>query len=93
MKIFYAHKAIDDLSRLHDFIAKNNPKAAAEISERVLYAVNRLKDFPMMGRKVQGHNTTDTLRDLVTGKYLIRYLLLKNEIHILRLWHGKEDLL
>jgi toxin ParE1/3/4 len=91
MKIFYTHNAIKDLQRLYGFIANENPIAAAEVSARLRQAIKRLIDFPMLGREIKSGGKTVSLRDLVTGKYIIRYAFLKHEIHILRIWHGKED--
>lgn len=93
MKIFYTHSAVDDLERLYAFICQDNPKAAAKIAEKLRQAVNRLKDFPLLGKEVKPMNfatSNELLRDLITGKYVIRYMVLKQEIHILRIWHGKE---
>jgi len=91
MKIFYTHQAIYDLKRLHQFIAKDSPKAAAAASAKIRQAIERLIDFPKLGRAVKNTEKSISLRDVVTGKYVIRYILLKHEIHILRVWHGKED--
>ena len=91
MKIFYTHKAIDDLDRLHHFIRKNNPKATTQVSERLLDAIKKLLDFPMLGRKVKNTKDSVSLRDLIIDQYIIRYALLHKEIHILNIWHTKED--
>lgn len=91
MKIFYTHKAIDDLDRLHHFISKNNPKAAMQVSERLLHTIKNLLDFPMLGRKIKNTKDSVSLRDLIIDHYVIRYALLHSEIHILNVWHTKED--
>jgi|688.fasta_scaffold357234_2 toxin ParE1/3/4 len=90
MKIFYTQQSIGDLIRLRTFIEKHNLKAAKEVSDRLIQAINRLIDFPSLGRQV-GDDDSNAIRDLVTGKYIIRYVVLKNEIHVLRIWHGKES--
>jgi addiction module RelE/StbE family toxin len=92
MKIIYTQQAVNDLKRLRDFIKQGNPHAAQEISKRLIQAINRLVDFPLLGRKAKENNNNPiSIRDLITGKYVIRYLTLENEVHILRIWHGKED--
>lgn len=92
MKIFYTRQAIADLERLHNFIAKDNPFAAAAIAAKLLHAVRKLKNFPAIGRKVIVQQSTPAaLREIISGKYVIRYLILEKEIHILRVWHGKEN--
>lgn len=90
MKILYTHRAVNDLERLHDFIAQENPKIASEVSKQILQAIKRLTDFPLFGRKIE-NSSIDSIRELVTGKYMVRYIILNEEIHILRVWHSKED--
>lgn len=91
MKIFYTYSAVQDLQRLHDFIAKESSKAASEVSTKLRQAIKRLLEFPMLGREVKSTDKSVSLRDLVTGKYVIRYALLEREILVLRIWHSKED--
>lgn len=93
MKIFYTCHAIKDLTRLRDFIAKENPKIATEISEQIIQAIMKLLDFPLLGREVKnGDECLDSIRELVANKYIIRYMVLNNkEIHVLRVWHNKEN--
>ena len=91
MKLYYTHKAISDLRRLHEFIAHENIKAAVEVSERLRQAIERLVDFPQLGKQVEGHQKLTSLRELITKKYVIRYAVLKNEVHILSVWHSRED--
>lgn len=90
MKIFYTSSALYDLRRLRKFIEQENPKAATKAAKRIYEAIQRLLDFPKMGKKIEDHQET-TVRELITGKYIIRYLIIKKELHILRIWHGKED--
>lgn len=92
MKILYTYNAINDLDRLRSFIAKDSQKAAYAIQERISQAIERLESFPSLGKKVKNKKSTVSLRDLITGSYIIRYALLGSEIHILRIWHGKEDM-
>lgn len=91
MKIIYTHRSISDLKRLYEFIVSDSPKSAAKVSLQLQKAVERLNDFPLLGKGVKGKGNPSTVRDLITGNYVIRYLILKSEIHILRIWHGKED--
>jgi addiction module RelE/StbE family toxin len=91
MKIFYTHNAIFDLKRLREFIVKDNPPVANQVAIKIRQAIARLEDFPLLGRELKEKQTGSALRELITSDYLIRYVILKNEIHILRVWHGKED--
>ena len=74
--------------RLRDFIAENNPRAARQISQRLLASVRRLIDQPEMGLDVPG---LSGVQDFISGNYVVRYIVIDEEIYILRIWHSKED--
>jgi len=52
--------------------------------------MEKLKVFPEIGLKVERAFEPNRIRDLFIGRYTIRYLIGKDEIVVLRLWHGKE---
>ena len=90
MIIQYTPEAIDDLYRLREFISNKNPYAAQRVAGEILEGINKLKTFPQMGLSVNRAPDPSAIRDLFIGSYTVRYLLANEEIHILRLWHGKE---
>ena len=90
MNILYAPEAIDDLNRLRTFIAEKNPNAAQRVAGELLEGISKLKIFPKMGIPVNRAPDPSVIRDLFIGSYTVRYLLAGEQIHILRLWHGKE---
>ena len=73
--------------RLREFIAEKNPAAARRISQRLLTSIKRLVDKPQIGVTID--ELPDT-RDLIIGDYIVRYILIEDEIYILRIWHGRE---
>ena len=87
MKLLFTHSAQRDLMRLREFIAKKNPGAARRISRRLLTVIKRLADQPKTGVTIE--DLPDT-RDLIVGDYIVRYLVIEDEIYILRIWHGRE---
>jgi addiction module RelE/StbE family toxin len=91
MKLFYTPESIEDLERLREFIAVENPKSAQRISSELVSGISKLKVLPNKGRKVMQSPNPEKIRDLSVGKYIVRYLILENEIHILRIWHRRED--
>ncbi|GEN29086.1 plasmid stabilization protein [Halovibrio variabilis] len=90
MKLVYTDEAIDDLIRLRDFIAVHNPTAAARIASDLVGKIELLPDFPNMGTPVEMAPVPDSIRDMVFGKYVVRYSLHTSAIIILRVWHGLE---
>lgn len=73
------------------FIAEKNPIAAQKIAEELLTGIARLKEPPNLGRKVEKAPNPEIVRDLSVSLYIVRYLILGEEIHILRIWHKREN--
>ena len=90
MKIRYTPEAIHDLDRLREFIEIKNPVAAQRVAKELLLGIDKLKIFPKMGVQVLRAPQPELVRDLFIGNYTVRYLIAKEELIILRLWHGKE---
>ena len=90
MKISYTQEAIADLERLRKFIESKNPFAARRISSEMLDGIGNLHSFPKMGLPVARAPDPKAIRDLFIGQYTVRYLLDKDQLVILRVWHGKE---
>jgi len=87
MRLLFTQSAQRDLLRLREFIAEKNPAAAGRISQRLLKVIGRLADQPRMGVTIEEFPDT---RDLIVGDYIIRYLVIADDIYILRIWHGRE---
>ena len=78
-----------DLTRLREFIAQHNPEAARRVAQRLNGAITRLVDMPQIGRPVS--NIPGEIRELIFGKYVVRYEVRQDDLYILRIWHGKES--
>ena len=90
MRVRWLKNALKNLEAEAIFIAKDNPKAAAEMIAYVMHKVDALCDFPAVGRigRVQG------TRELVINRYhfVIPYRVMDNELHILRVFHSRRKL-
>nr|WP_262411606.1 type II toxin-antitoxin system RelE/ParE family toxin [Halomonas utahensis] len=86
----YTDEAIDDLKRLREFIAVHNPSAAGRIATELVSKIELLPDFPRMGTPVELAPVPDSIRDMVFGKYIVRYSVHVSAIIILRVWHELE---
>ena len=89
MKLIFSKAAVHDLVRLRDFIAQHSPEAAQRVAQRLRGAIQRLVDTPQIGRPVA--NMLGEIRELIFGKYVVRYEVRQQYLYILRIWHGKED--
>jgi plasmid stabilization system protein ParE len=90
VKLVYTDEAIDDLKRLREFVAVHNPSAAARIATELVGKIELLPDFPKMGTAVEMAPVPDSVRDMVFGKYVVRYSVHASAIITLRVWHGLE---
>ena len=90
MKLVYTDEAIEDLKRLREFIAVHNPSAAARIATELVGRIELLPDFPKVGTPVEMAPVLGSVRDMVFGRYVVRYSLHTSAIIILRVWHGLE---
>ena len=89
MKLIFSKTAVSDLVRLRDFIAQHSPEAAQRVAQRLRGAIQRLVETPQIGRPVA--NMSGEIRELIFGKYVVRYEVRQQYLYILRIWHGKED--
>lgn len=89
MKLIFSRAAVYDLVRLREFIAQHSPEAAQRVAQRLRGAIERLVDMPQIGRPVE--DLPGEIRELIFGKYVVRYEVRQQSLYILRIWHGKED--
>jgi plasmid stabilization system protein ParE len=91
MKLIYSDPAIVDLIRLRAFIAESNPDAASRVAQDLVERIDNLLVFPYMGRPVDLAPDPHVIRDMVFGKYVVRYAVRQEVIAILRIWHHAEQ--
>ena len=89
MRLIFSRAAVYDLVRLREFIAQHSPEAAQRVAQRLRGAIERLVDMPQIGRPVE--NLPGEIRELIFGKYVVRYEVRQQSLYILRIWHGRED--
>jgi len=90
VKLVYTDEAIEDLKRLREFIAVNNPSAAGRVAAELVSKIELLPDFPRMGTPIEMAPVPDSIRDMIFGKYVVRYSVHVSAIIILRVWHELE---
>lgn len=90
--VIWTPAAITDTNRHYEFLEPNNPDAAKRAAQAILKAGNSLEENPRCGTVVQ---QAEGLRKLMVsfGKrgFVIHYIILEEEILILRVYHGREE--
>ena len=90
MKLKWTSKALSDLVRLHEFLALADGGVAARTVQSLVAAPVRLRDFPRVGEKLDEFAPREVRRILV-GRYEMRYEIRDEVIHVLRIWHTREE--
>jgi len=71
-RVRWTPQAANDLQAIYDFIARDSPHYAQLTVEEILAAIDRLEQFPLMGRHVPESSRED-LRELIKPPYRIVY--------------------
>ncbi len=91
MKIKWTDPAIISLRNLHGYIAKDSAIYASSFVQRIILAVERLTNFPRIGRVVP-ETDDETIRELLYQNYRIIYRIKSELIEILTVIHVRRDL-
>ena len=91
MKLIYSANAVNDLIRLRSFIEEKSPTAAARIAKELVKRIDSLLQYPEMGRPVAFAPEPDSIRDMVFGDYVVRYVPRGDVLIVLRIWHHYEN--
>ena len=88
MTIVWSPRAIEHLTGLRSYIARDNPKAASRIAGDLLEAVERLADLPNLGRPGRVAGT----RELVVRgtPYIIPYRLRGERLEVIGVFHVRQ---
>jgi plasmid stabilization system protein ParE len=86
MRIRWLRKALQNLTSEADYIARDDPAAAARTAVRIFEAVEQLVMFPALGRPGRVVGTRELV---VTGTpYIIPYRVRGGDVEILRVFHA-----
>jgi len=91
VKVFWSPLAVERVTEIAQYIARDNPAAAEVWVNTIFSKVGDLKAFPRSGRLVPETNNHN-IRDLIYGNYRIVYRIEKKRISILTVRHGKQML-
>ncbi len=77
---------------IRDYIAKDSPFYAKRFIGRIFDHVEKLVDFPKIGRLVPEADNRDDIRELIFRGYRIVYLLTETQAEVVTVIHGSRDL-
>jgi plasmid stabilization system protein ParE len=93
VQVRWSVAAKTDITRLHAFLRRKNPRAAARAVATIREAVPLLKRMPLIGRAMDDDSGRRELwRAFGGGAYILRYRLdIHGDVFIIRVWHSRED--
>ena len=93
-KIHYSPESRRDLDDIWDYIVSElqNRSAAERVINRIIDAVDPLKNFAEMGTLLSSIADIGTdYRFLVSGNYMVFYRVQGNDVYIDRVLYGRSD--
>lgn len=92
MKLVWSDPAVADLEAIHHHIGQDSEFYAAGLIAKILEAVERLEDFPHLGRHVPEAPEDPDVRELLVQSYRVFYRVEAERLLVLAVIHGSRDL-
>ena len=93
-KIHYSPESGRDLDNIWDYIVSEfqNRSSVERVIDRIMDAVDQLKDFAEMGTPLSSIADVGTdYRFLISGNYMVFYRVQGNNVYIDRVLYGRSD--
>ena len=87
MTVVWTRQARARLAAIEDYIAQDDPEAAARWTNRLVQRTKALGAFPESGRRIP-ERATSLLREVVVGNYRIVYRVGAKRIEVLTVFEG-----
>ena len=89
VQIEWTERSLEDLNEIHDYIARDSKSYANLFIKKLYDAVQKLKEFPKMGRIVPEVNIL-SVREIIFQNYRIIYRIMIDYIEIITVFHGSR---
>lgn len=87
-RLVWSERALDDLERILEFVAKDSPAYASAVHDRFMERVASLPDQPRQGRRLPEHEDRDDLREVFVHRWRLIYRITEREVAIVAVIHG-----
>lgn len=90
--ILLSQDAASDIERVREFLSINNPAAAKRALRVIFDLIEKLQDFPSLGRPTEEPDIRQIVIRFGAAGYIVRYTILPDsgDVLVLRIWHGRE---
>ncbi len=91
--IYFSPEATLDIERVREFLDANNPDAARRALRTIFAAMERVEQYPDLGRPTEDPDIRQIVISFGNAGYVVRYTILpeSGDVFVLRLWHGREN--
>ena len=86
-RLVWTRPALADIQEIRAYIARDSPRYARAVAERLFDAVDRLRQHPLSGRVVPELGQP-TLREVIEPPYRIVYRVRADVLEVLTVVHG-----
>jgi addiction module RelE/StbE family toxin len=86
--IVWSPRAIEHLTHLRSYIARDNPNAATRIADTLLEAVERLAELPNLGRPGRVAGTREFV--VPCTPYVIPHRVRGDRLEVIAVFHGRQ---
>lgn len=92
MKLIVSRAAWTDVERLRAFLIDRNPRAGQQAVAALVNAVQSLEGAPERGRPSGQAGVRELIVPFGRSAYILRYAYSapRDEVVVLRIWHGRE---
>ncbi len=91
MRVVWSATALAHLTAIYDYIAKDSPRYALRMVDRLTNRSEQVARFPESGEIVPEYMDS-TLREVIEGSYRIIYRIEPNRVVIVSVVHGAQIL-
>ncbi len=90
-KIIWTDDGIKSFEDIIQYITNDSTYYASELAKKILSSIEKLPEFPYMGRIVPEYNNPD-IREIIYHNYRIVYKISANAVYLLLVIHGSRQL-
>lgn len=90
-KIIWTDDGISSFESIVQYIYSDSLYYARNFAEKIMSSIEKLKDFPNIGRIVPEYNVPN-IREIIYQNYRIVYKTNRNSIHIVLVIHGGRQM-
>jgi len=91
VKVHWTDTARDHLRAIHAYVARNSPRYALRVVDRLTRRSQQIAGFPLSGREVPEF-AVPQIREVLEGPFRIMYYIKPDQIDVLAVIHGARQI-